>query len=211
MSERSVESLLAYYRRQVSDGLALTYSIADQFPIEILNELRNALGHMSRAAALSGDSEEKQQQLLSAEKHLLRIRLDCAKLNLLIIDEELDADLKILTRNAELPNSLLAGSKDFQSERRKLIVQEAEGPTDSLVNSYLALFEKMEEFQAKLRTEYSTLVSGAYEKKYEEDLDESFGKGMTEGRKKSWRRDITIGIIASIIGGAVIGAVAMLF
>lgn len=202
-----VEAVLAYYNDHVADSLALAYSVADLFPIEILNEVRNAVGHLARAAAGNLPTPARAEQCLQARRHLLRVRLDCAKLCQLTEFERLDEDLEVLHTNVRIPTSLSARAEDLKNRRRVLMGREALEPSDHLVDDFLEIFRDVVGFRAELRDEYGDLVVAGYRKALDRQLEVAHARGRREGRRSTLSLTLAVGFATSIIGGLLVALV----
>ena len=207
MPDKTLDVLLRYYRDQVVGDVALAYSVAEKIPPSILNEIRNALGHMARLPDLAPASDDFAAQWRAAEGHLLRVRLDCAKLCLIAESEKLDDDLEILTLNTTVPASLLDRAEAIRQRRRDLQQREAGPPTDDLVDQFLDLFAECDAFRRYLRAEYSDLVVEGWRLKREADMNAADKAGYRRGRRDTFWAAATLGLATSIGAGLLLGLI----
>ncbi len=201
MSELSVEKILEEYRVEVTEALALAYSVADFFPIEILNEVRSAFTHLARASEMGADTDEGKTELDSSKRHLLRCRLDCAKLCLLTEAEKLDGDMEALVHATACPKSILETAEQLKKNRKDLAAKEANSPPGKkLVVSYFGLFELYQDFRKNLRIEYGEILVCSFEKQFQDRIDKAESEGFRKGRRQTMWAALAIGLVASVLG-----------
>src|SRR6187397_78461 len=75
-----------------------------QFPTVVLNEIRAFTTHISRIATEEGGLEKAEDQLRSAGRHLLRIKLDLHKLLLVWYFDEYKTRFQSAYRNVPIEN-----------------------------------------------------------------------------------------------------------
>ena len=74
----TINELYKAYHNDIKRLLAYVEAELEEFPIAILNEIRSLYDHTARAC-LSKNNEAKCQEIESAKRHIIRIKLDCCK------------------------------------------------------------------------------------------------------------------------------------
>lgn len=195
MGERSIAGELEYYRNEVADSLALAYSEQERFPIEILNEVRNAMLHLARTAHHGESSEDGIKNLRRAHRHLERVRLDCAKLVYILRAEKMELDFEAIADDGHVAKTLASAFAEIKSKRRRLVEQEAHGPAVSVVDGYHELILKAEKLHDRMATEYPILLEKEYRENARRKMDNQFKAGRRAGRRDT----LVIGVVASLI------------
>lgn len=124
-------------------GTLRLFSIKDCFffqpaPMQVLNEIRNALAHLSRLLKCdSGDAAQK--ELDRADTHLQRAERDGYKiLAIYHHDALLKLGRTIHSKNHSFPNSFYKGYNDLVIRRKEISIKEHESPTVSTSFSQVA-------------------------------------------------------------------------
>lgn len=112
---RSVEDVLHYYHTEVVKAVAISYAVANQFPLEILNEIRASMTHLAKASALGKEHADFQSEVSAAWRHLKRTCLDCFKLSIFGIAKRADEQIGQLLKIHALPNDVLAESSELRA------------------------------------------------------------------------------------------------
>lgn len=132
-STNEIKKVLSYYHDEVIPALAAAVTIDDRFPIEVLNEVRNAFTHLSRAQCMEGADDAKCKECEGALRHLKRTVLDCMKVCILALAKKSETIMDALAGEAALPNGTTAQARDLRKRRRELSSYEGQNSTDDAI------------------------------------------------------------------------------
>ena len=178
-------------------------NISNRFPIELLNEIRDILTHLSKYN-LSDEASIKERNLSKAEGHIKRSRLDCYKYICMAYEDEyskfdkmyINTDLSFVDNGEFLPKLLEARNNAkhllFDARKTDLSVD-----SDNENNNNKA-YEKYEKAFVAYSSVYN-LINDSY-KKFENLKRKAVTKNIIS---------IAVGIIGLIIGivGIIIGII----
>jgi hypothetical protein len=85
----NISEICEEYNTTILPLIALVESRTQKFPIPILNEIRALFGHISKCYRPNLDEDNIRHELKRARSHSKRIILDCYKILVMTIDEEL--------------------------------------------------------------------------------------------------------------------------
>ena len=206
MSQLSSEDVYAYYRETVPSSLALVYSATEKFPLEVLNEVRNAFSHLARASAMDSNDAELQKNLGQAKGHLQRAALDCGKICVLTEIDLMDEDMDALVHNTSCPRTILEGSEKLKEERYRLSALEVDVPNNDIVEGYFSLYQELKAFRVHLRSEFNELIVDAFRTRIEDRVSEAEIRGLRKGAVIKWTTGLIIGAVSSIFGALALKA-----
>lgn len=157
VSKITVSDVLEYYRGEVIPVLAAAITIDDEFPEEVLNEIRNSFTHLARANNLSEKTHraERQDELKAALRHLKRTALDSLKDAILVLAQRSERVIEALTEDINLPNGVYQQMADLRRRRKELATHEGQEPTDHIVDKLKTLFNDYDEFYVGLEQHYA--------------------------------------------------------
>ncbi|WP_424979975.1 hypothetical protein [Leisingera sp. S232] len=138
-----IADALQYHNDHLVPALAIAVAVDGKFPQKVLNEIRNALTHLSRAEVLRKSAGAKEEEALkeigSACRHLQRTTLDCLKIAVIAYAGKSETAMRALLEDIELPASVHAKSNELLDRRKSLSVLEGQEPTDKAVSQYADL------------------------------------------------------------------------
>ncbi len=159
--EMTIESLLRYYHDEVVPALAVAINYNDRFPEEVLNEIRSALTHMSRAHVLSQTRvKESQDELEAAARHLKRVYLDCLKDALMSVSLKCDEAIQMLTDDIQLPENVYKRVSGLRNRRTELSIRESQEMPFSIINDLKKLLDDYDKFYAELDDQFAGQTAG---------------------------------------------------
>lgn len=152
---QNIDAVLKYYSTEVVPALATALTFDDDFPREILNEIRNSYTHLARANKLGNKHADYIKEVDGAYRHLKRTCLDCIKVSISIISLRADAVLQALEEELQLPNDIHDKMTKLRSRREKLAAYEGEHPTHEAVNRYKTLLIDYDVFREELNAKFT--------------------------------------------------------
>jgi len=202
-TEERVQNIYRDYIERISRYIVRYEVLANKFPLEILNEIRAVLTHLSKYY-LSDDPEIKAKNVSKTEGHIQRAILDCYKYLCMVYEDKLNefkkdyenVDLSLVADGKFLPELL-----EMHDAATTLIVDARE--SDLVINSddETSVTEAYEKYE-KAFVKYSDIYTL---------ITESYTKVETLKRKVVLKktRESRIGIIGIIVGiaGIIIGIV----
>jgi len=169
-------------------------SLSNRFPVEILNEIRDILSHLSKYN-LSNDALMKEKSLSKAEGHIKRSRLDCYKFICTAYEDEYtkfdkrykNTDLSLIDNGEFLPKLLEAhkNAKHLFLDARKTDLSVNSDDENNTNDAYI----KYEKAFAAYSSVYN-LINDSYKK-----LENLKRKAITKGILS-----VALGVIGCIIG-----------
>lgn len=189
----TLEGVLEFYFDELIPALAAALTIDDDFPEEVLNEVRNAFTHLACANSCAANSDECKDELSAAMRHLRRSCLDCLKDCVSVTARRCEIAVEALTEEVALPGDVYKRMSALRAARKSISADEGHRPT-------LETIEKMK------------IVLNDYDEFYV-SLDDQFAGDTAEirkkaRRKKQWRktfRDLLIGFLLGM-ATSVLGA-----
>ena len=196
-----IKKLLENYNSNLKPMIVVLESEDSEYPVEVLNEIRAILNHLSRIAVLdSADSDEEKidLQIHDAEGHLKRALFDCFKYSCISIDDKYrrfrketrNVDLGVID-NGEFPIEL--GKKYTKAKNSLTHARLVEN--DPTMNDSEAVYERFQ----KAYVEYTALSNY---------IDDSIAKVERAKHKQTAQQLISYGIG---IVGIVFGVIQLLF
>jgi len=154
---KGISGALQYHNDFLVPALAVAVAIDGTFPQKILNEVRNALTHLSRAEVLKKEKDFPKAllEIKSAERHLMRTTLDCLKISIIAYAAKTEIAMKALLEDIELPEKTHSRSNELREKRHQLTILEGQEPTDDAVQQYGALTEEFAEFYHSLDDDFN--------------------------------------------------------
>lgn len=185
--ELSIQSLLEYYHNEAVPALAAALTIDDEFPEEVLNEIRAAFTHLAAAQVNASDKEKVEYELAAARRHIRRVCLDCLKVCIFSLAQKSERAIDALTDDIQLPSNVYKEMSRLRNQRKRLAALEGERKIEDAIAEYKALFNEHDKFYVS--------------------LDENFAGDSAELRRRARRRRdywgwgiaFVIGIAASYI------------
>ena len=150
---RSIEDVLSYYGAEVVPALATALFHDDEFPDEILNEIRAAFTHLSRANSLQAGFD-RQAEIDAALRHLKRTVLDCLKDAIALMARDTETLIATLSRDMRLPASNYRRTGEIREKREALSISEGQRPTTHAIESYKKLYADILDLHKTLIKEY---------------------------------------------------------
>lgn len=163
------QSLYQCYYQGVIPALSVVTSIAEQYPEQTDNQVRNAMTHYGRALYEVDSLEEAQEEISAAESHMKRGTRDAYKIILIIIHDEIRTLYEsIIYAQGQLPKPVFDSYTGYISLRSALYSHESSNRLDSFMEKYAAegLPEGMDPFilvtdaAIELRDQMITLTKG---------------------------------------------------
>lgn len=148
------KSLEIHYNKRVLPALSLVVSVAERYPEQTDNQVRNALTHYTRALFSVDDFEEAKKEIASAENHLERGVRDAYKIVLVILGSQIqnlfDA---VLFAKGELPSEQFQQYENYISLRSALYSYESLNKLPQIFDDFPALTKlSTDPFEAVITT-----------------------------------------------------------
>lgn len=185
----SIAEVLAHYHAKVTKHLSVAMMEADQFPQEILNEIRGAFTHLAKANSFEAGSQLYHAETRSAMRHLKRASLDSLKIAVMATAERLEHRILVLSETVRLPHTLYATTETLRDERLRLLNSESSHPSIGLVDDIERLYLSYEGLAKQLRNEYDGAYAEVHTKRAKRAEDRAAFRGFVFG--------IPAGIVAS--------------
>lgn len=151
----TAQDVLRYYREDLADLVALAVVRSEAFPKQILNEIRAAFTHLARADNPTLSQKDRESEIDSSGRHLLRATMDCLKVVIIMTAHEADTVIRTLTQDKRLPEQVYGTAEDLRKRRHKLLANEMCYPIVPLVEEFTSLFAAYDSFLASLRNDYN--------------------------------------------------------
>ncbi len=150
-----IDDVLTFYRDEVVPALAAALTIDDQFPEEVLNEIRNAFTHLAAAHAESDKSEKQHKELTASLRHLRRSCVDCLKVCIFTLAKRSENAIDALTEDLQLPDNVYRRMSELRHKRMALSAGEGTRSLDDALGDYKSLANEYDEFYVSLDDQFS--------------------------------------------------------
>ncbi len=187
---QNVGDVLLYYSEEVVPALSVALTIDDQFPEEVLNEVRSSFTHLSRANLITPTDSDHLKELDAAARHLKRVCLDCLKVSILALAQRCEVVIEALTEEINLPNDVYHFMTELRSKRAKVAAHEGQRPTHEAVEELKGLLVQYDNFYQNLDNQFAGQTA------------EMRRKARKKRSVKSGILGFALGILASIIASA---------
>lgn len=179
---------------QFLDLYAAAVSLTEKHPEQVNNELRNAMTHLSRAAAMD-DFLPAQAEIAKAVAHIERAKRDAVKVAVIALRDliaDASADIKLL--NGTVDPGFIVRRDEVAKKRKQLLKQESQGAP--VLNGFVQLYLEADELH-----------------------DDLVGVLATAGRRRgrwfyrflSWRKaglGFVVGILVAVLGRMLFSVIA---
>lgn len=129
-------SLKHYYHEGVIPALAVVISIAEKYPEQTDNQVRNAMTHYARALFEVESDDEFRSELRQAENHLKRGVRDAYKIVLIYLGNEIRSLYEsVIYSSGQLPPRTFEAYQAYINFRRSLFNHESTNKLDQFVES----------------------------------------------------------------------------
>lgn len=192
--EEQILGLLRDYHERFSFAYAAALIHAEEIPEQVNNEIRNALTHLSRAAAVD-DRQLGQPEIDKSSSHLERAVRDCYKLAVINVNRRIQKAIWVLDEaRGGVVASTARNYNELLKERRRVISEEQKTATGS------------EQFQ-KIARAYEDLFTGlvfVYDKILEdyhltEDKILGFPRWWRVRKAVLWLSGVLVGFMLSVV------------
>lgn len=185
----SIAVVFAHYRDQTTRHLAAAVAEADEFPSEILNEVRGAFTHLAKADGFTPTSPSYLSEVRSASRHLKRASLDSLKLSILSVVKKIEERIDALEAvGFILPESAYSEIRVLKQRRMALLHTESSHPSTTSVADIESLYVDLSGYSSSLTDEYSGEQATALRRQREQQKAEAL-----RHEKRSFWKGIGIG------------------
>lgn len=154
--QAEIQRVLQYYHDEVIPALAAALTIDDVFPEEVLNEIRNAMTHVSRASCMTDAApENRANEAKASQRHLKRVVLDCLKVCILALATRSETAVKALQTDVKLPLATYTRMSDLRRRRKELSAHEGQYTPDQVIEDMKVLFNDYDLFYRDLDKEFA--------------------------------------------------------
>lgn len=197
--ENRIESIFKSYNQIIAPFIMQLEIMDCEYPVEIFNEIRSVMTHLSRAD-LSEDDSFVEDNIVKAERHVKRAILDCYKYSCVSFTEKLQTfdqtyrgvDLSLVDNGEFLPQF-----SKLQKEAEKALQQakQSELNTDISEDEIFSLYENAYNYFYGV----NELIDSSFEKLH---------RVKHKKTKEDWITAISIGVG---IAGLLVGVLGFFF
>jgi len=152
---KNIGDVLTYYSEEVVPALATALTIDDEFPEEVLNEVRSSFTHLSRANSIDPSLPDHIRELEASSRHLKRVCLDCLKVSILALAQRCEVAIEALTEEISLPSDVYTFMTELRKKRKRVAAHEGQRPTHEAIEELKDLFIDYENFYQNLDSAFA--------------------------------------------------------
>ncbi len=182
-----IGKFLSNFNTRFNKHYAYTITIAQTLPLQVNNEIRNAVSHLARAHEAE-DGETRDRQAQKALDHLERASRDCLKVALLKTIENVDKlRSKALHQYGYVPKNLNVTLHELGKDYKQLLLDEAASGSGDIISRYEHLLERYLQLEESINKEYDGISA----------LESAHHRKITF--LKAWLIAVSAGLAASLI------------